>query len=123
MMYYFRGIQHSSWNYFYPNYYAPLVTDIVDFLQRNPLFTVKFPKTEPFHPFKQLLAILPADNVSMLLPESFAKAFKNSLLPFCPNDYEIDPYGATAEHIMIVKLPFIDLETLNRVYEEGLKGI
>lgn len=48
MMYYIRGIKQSSWNYFFPQYYAPLVVDIVDFLQRNPNFTVKFPATTPF---------------------------------------------------------------------------
>lgn len=48
LLYYFRGIEKASWNYFYPHYYAPLTQDVVEFLERNPKFEVKFVKTQPF---------------------------------------------------------------------------
>lgn len=57
------------------------------------------------------------------MPESFGRAFQANLLEYCPEKYEVDAYGATADHNMIMKLPFIELETLNRVYEEALREL
>jgi 5'-3' exonuclease len=54
MRYYYEGC--ASWSWFYPYHYAPLAADIVQ-PQRVPL---AFALGTPFHPFEQLLAVLPA---------------------------------------------------------------
>ncbi|EAR99904.2 XRN 5'-3' exonuclease amine-terminal protein (macronuclear) [Tetrahymena thermophila SB210] len=122
LLYYFRGIEKASWNYFYPHYYAPLTQDVVEFLERNPKFEVKFVKTQPFQPYKQLLAILHPDNEA-LLPAEFKGLFKKYLQPFCPQILDIDKYGATMEHMQIIKLPFIDVNVLEQAYQEGEKAL
>lgn len=122
LLYYFRGIEKASWNYYYPHFYAPLTQDVVDFLERNPKFEVKFVKTQAFQPFKQLLAILHPDN-EVLLPVEFRGLFKKHLLPFCPTKLDIDKYGATMEHMQIIKLPFIDLNVLDQAYAEGAHAL
>ncbi len=54
MNYYYKGC--SSWGWFYPYHYAPRITDLID------LGAMSFPfvKGTPFHPFEQLMGVLPA---------------------------------------------------------------
>lgn len=85
MDYYYNGVQ--SWNWFFPYHYSPRVTDLVPgsrqlFEQMPP-----FEMGEPFSPFEQLLAVLPARS-KILLPEPLRElmfekvrdSYKNYLL-------------------------------------------
>ena len=62
--YYYRGV--VSWDWFYPHHYAPMVSDMTG-LQH---IRVSFNPGEPFCPFQQLLAVLPAAS-SKLLPSAY----------------------------------------------------
>ena len=54
--YYYQGV--CSWKWFYPEYYAPLASDMVD-LDR---LEVKFSLGQPFRPLEQLLSVLPSSS-------------------------------------------------------------
>ena len=65
--YYFRNL--ASWSWYYPYYFAPLLSDIQYYLgfvtaQNIPL--VEFQIDKPFEPFKQLLCILPKESADLL---------------------------------------------------------
>lgn len=44
-------------------------------------------------------------------------------MPYCPQKLEIDKYGATMDHMQIIKLPFVDLNVIEQAYEEGAKAL
>ena len=52
--YYYHGV--ASWSWYYPHHYAPYVSDICNFKDVK----LDFELGEPFKPFEQLLAVLPA---------------------------------------------------------------
>ncbi len=64
LFYYYKGV--SSWGWFYPSHYAPFASDIRNFSK----YSIKFDKGSPFHPFEQLLGVLPSQS-KKLLPECF----------------------------------------------------
>lgn len=47
---------------FYPHHYAPYISDVTDFADME----MNFELNEPFHPFEQLLAVLPAASAECL---------------------------------------------------------
>lgn len=58
--YYYRGV--ASWDWFYPYHYAPMASDLVDLGSVN----VEFSLGQPFLPYQQLLAVLPAASAKLL---------------------------------------------------------
>lgn len=59
-----RGV--ASWTWFYPFHYAPMCSDMTNIAATN----VHFAPGQPFLPFEQLLAVLPAASCR-LLPQPF----------------------------------------------------
>ena len=59
--YYYRGV--ASWDWFYPYYFAPLVSELTGLSVGR----VHFRPSRPFLPFQQLLGVLPGAS-SKLLP-------------------------------------------------------
>jgi len=55
-----RGV--ISWGWFYPYHYSPMMSDLVDLQSIKP----KFERGEPFTPYQQLLAVLPAASYRLL---------------------------------------------------------
>lgn len=51
--YYYQGCR--SWNWFYPYYYSPFISDLVNFSEKQ----IEFKQGEPITPFQQLLSVLP----------------------------------------------------------------
>ncbi|AEA39071.1 dhm exonuclease (nucleomorph) [Cryptomonas paramecium] len=95
-----------SWNWFYPEYYSPLCSDLVNLCP----FEIFFTKGRPFSPLIQLLAVLPPRS-SVFLPSSFANLMLNEKSPvkcFYPYEYKIDLNGKKNVWEGIVLLPFID---------------
>ncbi|KAH8399870.1 hypothetical protein KR215_003675, partial [Drosophila sulfurigaster] len=102
--YYYRGVQ--SWNWFYPYHYAPFIGDLTNI--RN--LKVTFDLGEPFLPFQQLLAVMPAAS-SALLPPAYHHLMLNENSPlaeFYPKEFESDLNGKKNEWEAVVLIPFID---------------
>lgn len=60
--YYYDGC--VSWSWYYPHHFAPWITDIRDFCNMS----MNFELSQPFMPFEQLLAVLPAASKELLPP-------------------------------------------------------
>lgn len=91
---------------FYPFHYAPYVSDIKDF-QDHPF---SFNIGQPFLPFEQLLAVLPAASKT-LLPEPFRSLMimdNSPIIDFYPPKFETDINGKRQDWEAVVLIPFID---------------
>mmetsp|Transcript_25743 Transcript_25743/g.65477 ORF Transcript_25743/g.65477 Transcript_25743/m.65477 type:complete len:554 (+) Transcript_25743:987-2648(+) len=108
LYYYHKGC--PSWNWFYPEYYAPLSSDLKDLKS----IIIRFTKGRPFEPLIQLLSVLPPKS-SIFLPKTFANLMtdKNSpILNFYPNNFKLDLNGKKNLWEGVVLLPFIDQKKL-----------
>lgn len=121
--YYFLNL--SSWSWYYPHYYAPLLSDVSFYLNYLAENGGKFPDLElgaPFEPFKQLLCILPKESCD-LLPESFQKYLRNNDSPlrgpidYYPDQFEDDLYGSVRSHEAVSLIPFLDHSMITTVYD------
>ncbi|XP_036218346.2 5'-3' exoribonuclease 1 [Bactrocera oleae] len=106
--YYYRGVQ--SWDWYYPHHYAPFISDLTNFKD----YKIKLNLGEPFLPFEQLLAVLPAASKE-LLPAAYRELMTSTsseLLEFYPKDFETDLNGKRHEWEAVVLIPFIDEKRL-----------
>ena len=62
--YYYRGV--VSWAWFYPFHYSPMISDMTSLTG----IPSSFERGQPFSPYQQLLAVLPAAS-SKLLPKPY----------------------------------------------------
>lgn len=102
--YYYNGIQ--SWSWFYPDHYAPYISDIKHFSDME----MKFEMGRPFMPFEQLLGVLPPLS-KKLLPEEYRGLMEKEdspLLEFYPKEFETDMNGKQQDWEAVVLIPFID---------------
>lgn len=102
--YYYRFC--ASWNWFYPFYYAPLISDLCNFS------TLKFdfPNGAPLRPFEQLMAVLPPYS-SHALPTCIRPLMElesSNIADFYPIDFHVDLAGKRFAWLGEVILPFID---------------
>lgn len=120
LAYYYNGI--PSWSWYYPNYYSPLISDIYIFLKKNERKNHQFTLDSPFNPIKQLICILHPGN-AVLLPKAYQSLIKDPGSPlrqpidYYGNDYEVDPFGAIWPHMFIVKIPFLNIELIGKVFD------
>ena len=68
LSYYYSGV--PSWSWFFPYHYGPKVTDVVDISE----FKFDLQISTPFHPFEQLMGVLPAAS-GKHIPEPFRVLF------------------------------------------------
>ncbi|XP_041976065.1 5'-3' exoribonuclease 1 isoform X2 [Aricia agestis] len=102
--YYYRGC--ASWCWFYPHHYAPYISDIKGFKDLK----IEFELGEPFKPFEQLLAVLPAASKN-LLPTPFHDLMTDEDSPivhYYPCHFETDLNGKKNDWEAVVLIPFID---------------
>jgi 5'-3' exoribonuclease 1 len=112
LQYYYRGV--ASWGWYYPFHYAPTASDLVGPQLAAVAASLTFKQGEPFKPFEQLLAVLPAAS-SALLPEPHRRLMldPSSLIKdFYPLDFKIDFEGKRNDWEGIVQVPFIDEQRL-----------
>lgn len=116
--YYFLNL--SSWSWYYPYYYAPLLSDVsfyLNYLAESGSKLNDLDLGQPFEPFKQLLCILPKESCD-LLPEPFQKFLKNTDSPlrspidYYPDQFEDDLYGSVRSHEAVSLIPFLNHETV-----------
>ncbi|KAF5297711.1 hypothetical protein FQA39_LY12042 [Lamprigera yunnana] len=106
--YYYNGV--CSWSWFYPHHYAPYISDIKNFSHLKLNFNIG----DPFKPYEQLLAVLPAAS-RVLLPEPYHDLMTNETSPikdYYPEDFKTDLNGKKHEWEAVVLIPFIDEEVL-----------
>ncbi|XP_017488381.1 PREDICTED: 5'-3' exoribonuclease 1-like [Rhagoletis zephyria] len=112
LFYYFNGC--VSWNWFYPFYYAPYVSDLSKF----DIVDYKFEKSRPFKPLVQLLAVLPHQSKDFLPKacQNLTGGADSALREFYPKNVEIDMNEKIHDYEAIVLIPFIEEEKLLSVY-------
>ncbi|KAI0214136.1 5'-3' exoribonuclease 1 [Lamellibrachia satsuma] len=106
--YYYNGV--PSWSWFYPQHYAPYLSDVKNFSDMR----MEFDKATPFMPFEQLMAVLPAASKN-LLPLPFQSLMVNEDSPikdFYPEEFEADLNEKMQEWEAVVLIPFIDEKRL-----------
>lgn len=108
--YYYHGC--VSWSWFYPHHYAPFISDVRGFVGMR----MEFELSEPFHPFEQLLAVLPeasADCLPRPLRELMSSdPAKSPICDFYPANFETDLNGKRNEWEAVVLIPFIEEKRL-----------
>ncbi|CAH2107035.1 unnamed protein product [Euphydryas editha] len=125
LFYYYKGC--PSWCWYYPHHYAPYISDIKGFKDLK----IEFELGEPFKPFEQLLAVLPAAS-KHLLPSPFHDLMTDEDSPivhYYPVHFETDLNGKKNSWEAVVLIPFIDETNLlsamspcyQRLTEEELK--
>ncbi|XP_064610977.1 5'-3' exoribonuclease 1-like [Liolophura sinensis] len=113
LLYYFEGV--PSWSWFYPHHYAPYMSDVTDFADMK----IEFELGQPFLPFQQLMAVLPAASKEILpLPYQDLMTNPNSpVVDFYPVDFTTDLNGKLQEWEAVVLIPFIDEKHLLKAME------
>ncbi|KAL0891892.1 hypothetical protein ABMA27_015146 [Loxostege sticticalis] len=104
LFYYYKGC--PSWCWYYPHHYAPYISDIKGFSRLK----IEFELGEPFKPFEQLLAVLPAAS-KHLLPSPFHDLMTDEDSPivhYYPVHFETDLNGKRNDWEAVVLIPFID---------------
>ncbi|KAL1508536.1 hypothetical protein AB1Y20_004635 [Prymnesium parvum] len=104
LTYYHEGC--LSWDWYYPDFYAPLASDLRGLEQ----FEVKLPLGKPFPPLAQLLSVLPPQS-AQLVPEAYRSLMLDPTSPVFdafPAKFELDANGKRQEWEAIALLPFID---------------
>ena len=116
LLYYMQGC--PSWSWYYPYHYAPFAADFVDMDQMK----IKFEKATPFHPYEQLMSVLPAAS-NHAIPDVFKSLMTDEdseIIDFYPEDFPLDLNGKKFAWQGVVLLPFIDpkrlLDAMNKRY-------
>ena len=122
LLYYYNGV--ASWNWFYPHHYAPMASDLRDLgrvcsgladLDESALRPAAFPNPgQPFLPFEQLMAVLPAAS-HRLLPPPYRELMLSPTSPIAslyPEEVAVDVEGKRQDWEAVVLLDFIDQDAL-----------
>lgn len=108
LQYYHNGV--SSWNWFYPDFYAVLASDMTNLRSVK----VAFQKGRPFKPLTQLMAVLPPESAPFL-PAPMRDLMLQETSPvvdFYPTEFETDMNGKRNSWEAVVIVPFIDEKRL-----------
>ena len=132
--YYTKGISSVSWAWRYPYFYAPLLTDLYNYLKNiNPNYLnyetlgedtkchdrcIIQDNSQSVDPFLQLLYILPPRSKA-LLPIGYQKIFLDQ--KFYPIEFEVDYQGKRWEHEAVVKLQLPELAIIEKRYNTVTK--
>jgi 5'-3' exoribonuclease 2 len=110
LAYYMQGC--PSWTWYFPHHYAPFAADFVDLADMDP--RKLFEKGVPFHPYEQLMGVLPAAS-NHSIPEPFRILMEDPnspIIDFYPEDFQIDLNGKKFAWQGVAVLPFIDEKRL-----------
>ena len=108
LLYYFQGCPSYSW--YYPYHYAPFAADFSNIANQ----TVEFSKGTPFHPYEQLMGVMPPAS-NHTIPPVFHPLMTDDDSPikeFYPLDFEVDLNGKKFAWQGVALLPWIDEKRL-----------
>eukprot|EP00172_Hildenbrandia_rubra_P003542 Plantae.Rhodophyta-Hildenbrandia_rubra.ctg5807.p1 GENE.Plantae.Rhodophyta-Hildenbrandia_rubra.ctg5807~~Plantae.Rhodophyta-Hildenbrandia_rubra.ctg5807.p1 ORF type:complete len:1064 (+),score=180.75 Plantae.Rhodophyta-Hildenbrandia_rubra.ctg5807:4115-7306(+) len=111
MKYYYRGC--VSWTWYYPYHYAPFASDIVEANIQSS--DIKFDIGVPFHPFTQLMGVMPPSSGVLVLPKCYSSLMTDPVSPildYYPKKFKIDLNGKRFVYQGVVLLPFVDEKRL-----------
>lgn len=116
LRYYLQEI--PDWNWFYPYHYCPFFVDMYNHITK---FNgeKKFRKNKPLTPVEQLLAVLPPQSAH-ILPKCFQHLLTEQSSPIIhmyPKEFKIDLEGKHQEWEGHPLLPFIDIESLQKIFQ------
>lgn len=126
---YFKGIQWTKyyynndltdWHWYYTHEAGPTLSDLVEFIDKVKLNSMKTEKTKPVKPFEQLMMVLPRTS-SDLLPKSYAQIMTSldSPVGYCyPVDFKVHAARKIHYGECTARLPIIDENELS----SALKG-
>ncbi|PXF43962.1 5'-3' exoribonuclease 2 [Gracilariopsis chorda] len=112
MKYYYVGCM--SWGWYYPYHYAPFASDLVE--SESTAADIKFELGEPFEPFTQLQAVMPASSGKLVLPRCYSELMvdaESPIIDYYPEEFEVDLNGKRFAWQGVVLLPFIDEKRLH----------
>jgi 5'-3' exonuclease len=101
--YYTQGVKSAGWEELYPYHYAPLMTDLMRYLNTlpNEKLTPVFVEGSPSTPMTQLCSILPPQ-ANYLVPEKYRSLLSGNL------NFSIDYEGKTKEYQGVALIDFVD---------------
>lgn len=114
--YYLHGC--ISWDWYYPYYSAPCVSDFNLLSRDSKLFT--FERGSPYLPLWQLMSVLPPQSAHCLPPvmQSLMTNPSSQLSKYYPTKFTVDLEGGLAAWKGHVHVPFIDSKIMKKVMEE-----
>lgn len=123
---------NPSWTWSYPYHYAPLMMDlyrlVYELKTKEEWYPIiDFDLAQPFHPFQQLLSVLPPSDASYL-PEAYRwwMTDPKSILVtegYYPTSFSLDCEGKFEDHQCIPLIPFIDNELMGQVHQEVIQTL
>ncbi|KAK0871133.1 5'-3' exoribonuclease 2 [Friedmanniomyces endolithicus] len=104
LLYYFQGC--PSWTWYYPYHYAPFAADFTNMSEQ----VVAFDKGKPFHPYEQLMGVMPALSNHTIPPvfHSLMTDDDSPIKKFYPTEFEVDLNGKKFAWQGVALLPWID---------------
>lgn len=112
MKYYYVGC--ISWGWYYPYHYAPFASDIV--ASSSTSEDIHLDMGQPFRPFTQLQAVMPASSGALVLPKCYSQLMvdpNSPIIDYYPADFEVDLNGKRFAWQGVALLPFIDEKRLS----------
>ena len=91
---------------FYPHHYAPYISDVRNFADMD----LRFEMSQPFKPFEQLMAVLPAASKELLPPplQELMTHQDSPVIDYYPVNFDTDLNGKQQDWEAVVLIPFID---------------
>jgi 5'-3' exonuclease len=117
LKYYLYTIPTFDW--FYPYHYAPLLTDIYNYLPED-IGDIVFEYSEPMSPLEQLLCVLPPQSYR-LVPQALQTVMLSKDTPLqhlYPKEFKIDMEGKKNDYEGICLLPFTDSDLIKNEFNK-----
>jgi len=114
LKYYYKEI--PTYNWFYPYHYAPLLTDLYNYLPKK--INYEFEYIQPLSPIEQLLCVLPPES-NLLLPKCLVNL--EEMKSMYPKTFNIDYEGKKNDYEGICILPFASVDIVRDVFKKREK--
>lgn len=121
LSYYTQGV--PNWRWKFPYHYAPFASTLAEHVTTFQF--PQYPQTHPVVPFIQLLSILPPLS-SNLLPsplDTFLTSAQSPLAEYCPKQIEVDLSGKRQKWEGVVRLPTINVDTVEDLYLSAIARV